>query len=536
MYKLLVVDDEQIVVDSIKYIVENNFSDIIVAGTARSGREAIEKAEIVKPDIVFMDIKMPGINGIDAIREIKSRFGNVLFVILTAYEYFEFAKEAVNLGVTEYLLKPVNRSKIVETIKKTIEIIDAEREKRRRELELREKLENILPVLENGFIYSILFFDDSSRELEAYKDILEIGDKGGYIMTVEFGEEEGPGTLGNRIGLSVKSQSFYPYFRDVIKSRCKCLVGPVMLNRIVVFVYSDFKDDEYSERLEALNIAEYVYNKLSEKVDADFYIGIGRRRRKIEMLYKSYEESLKAIRHAGAKGVMHIMDIPEESGVNPEYPVSKEKFMIERASAGDTAASLQAFDYIFEWLTREFENNLHRVKSKLLELMVLLHRMASDYEIYSSEVPKYCDYITDMMEIQDISTLKSWCRAQIEHITRSISSGKKKKVSSLILKAREYIDKNFSNEITLEDVAKEVNISPHYFSRLYKEETGENFIEYLTSVRINKAKELIETGGYSIKEICYMTGYGDPNYFSRIFKKVMGVTPSEYKEAMQNRK
>jgi len=162
--------------------------------------------------------------------------------------------------------------------------------------------------------------------------------------------------------------------------------------------------------------------------------------------------------------------------------------------------------------------------------------MASDYEIYSSEVPKYCDYITDMMEIQDISTLKSWCRAQIEHITRSISSGKKKKVSSLILKAREYIDKNFSNEITLEDVAKEVNISPHYFSRLYKEETGENFIEYLTSVRINKAKELIETGGYSIKEICYMTGYGDPNYFSRIFKKVMGVTPSEYKEAMQNRK
>lgn len=535
MLRLLVADDEQIVIDSIKFIVENNFDDIVIAGTARSGREAIEKAEIARPDIVFMDIKMPGINGIEAIREIKSRHVNAYFIVLTAYEQFEFAKEAVNLGVVEYLLKPVNRSRIIETIKKAVEAISAEREKRRKELALREKLENLLPVLENGFIYSILFFDDNSKELENYRDIFEVTEDGGYIMTVEFGEEESPGTLGNRIGLSVKSQSFYPYFRDTVKSSCKCLVGPVMLNRIVVFVYSDSKVDEYSGRLDAVNIAQYLFNKLSEKIDADFYIGVGRCYRKIESLHKSYEESLKAIRYIEGKGVMHIMDIPSESRIGTEYPVSKEKNLLERASVGDTEACIQTFDYIFDWLVREYQNCLNNVKAKLLEMMVLLQRMALEYGASGNESFKKVNYLLEMMEMDEISALKSWCRDRIEYITRDISCSREKKVSSLILKAKDFINKNFSNEITLEDVSKEVNISPQYFSRLYKEETGENFIDYLTSVRMGKAREFIEEGCYSMKEICYMTGYGDPNYFSRIFKKVVGVTPTEYKEAVQNK-
>ena len=107
MLKLMVVDDENIVIESIKYIVEKNFDSVVVVETARSGREAIEKAEAVKPDLIFMDIRMPGINGIDAIREIKAVYPQVEFVIISACEQFEYAKEAVNLGAVEYLLKPL---------------------------------------------------------------------------------------------------------------------------------------------------------------------------------------------------------------------------------------------------------------------------------------------------------------------------------------------------------------------------------------------------------------------------------------------
>ncbi len=535
MYRMLIADDEQIVIDSIKFIVEKNFSDVVVAGTARSGREAIEKAESIRPDLVFMDIKMPGINGIDAIREIRTRLTNAVFVILTAYEQFDFAKEAVNLGVMEYLLKPVNRDRIVETVRKSVEILNSDREKRKKELELKEKLENVLPVLENGFIYSMLFFDDSSEELSNYKNIFEISEDGGYIMTVEFGETEESGQMGNRIGLSIKSHSFYPYFRDIMKSRCRCFVGPVMLNRIVVFIPTDMTGDEYSRRLEAVNYAEHIYNKLSEKVEAEFYIGIGKSYSGFDNITRSYEESLRAIRYANGKGFVHIMDIPIERTTGSQYPLAKEKILLEKASSGEAAACIQAFNFIFDWLNNEYSGSVNKIRKKLLELMVIFHRLAFDYKIDDGELIKQQDYIEELQSIQDVPELKIWCRERIEFITKSINDIREKRVNSLILRSISFIKENYKSDITLEDVSREVNISPHYFSKLFKDETGENFIEYLTSLRIQKAKEFLERGYLSIKEICFEIGYGDPNYFSRIFKKVVGVTPTEYKDSVQNK-
>ena len=99
-------------------------------------------------------------------------------------------------------------------------------------------------------------------------------------------------------------------------------------------------------------------------------------------------------------------------------------------------------------------------------------------------------------------------------------------------KAKDYIRQNFQKDLTLDEVSKIVDISPYYFSKLFKQETGENFIEYLTKIRMKHAEKLLLDPSYSIKEICVMSGYGDPNYFSRIFKKYEGVTPSEYRERL----
>ena len=105
-----------------------------------------------------------------------------------------------------------------------------------------------------------------------------------------------------------------------------------------------------------------------------------------------------------------------------------------------------------------------------------------------------------------------------------------KRTNSTVDKAKEYINENYAKDISLDDVSREVDISPYYFSKVFKEETGENFIEYLTNIRIEKAKELLTETELSMKEICGSIGYSDPNYFSRTFKKNTGVTPTEYKE------
>ncbi|MBQ6322832.1 MAG: helix-turn-helix transcriptional regulator, partial [Lachnospiraceae bacterium] len=112
----------------------------------------------------------------------------------------------------------------------------------------------------------------------------------------------------------------------------------------------------------------------------------------------------------------------------------------------------------------------------------------------------------------------------------SIRNRKEKQSETVVSKAKNYILENYASDISLDDVSREVNVSPYYFSKLFKEEAGENFIEYLTGIRMEKAKQLLLQEGRSIKEIGMLVGYGDPNYFSRIFKKQTEMTPREFRE------
>lgn len=157
MYRIMLADDEGIVLDALKFIIEKNFGDTCQIETAKTGRSVIELAEQFSPDIALMDIQMPGINGIEAIKEIRKRNKSTQFIIVSAYDKFDYAKEAINLGVVDYINKPIRQDVIVEVLKKAMKTLDTERHKRSSDLMIREKLENVVPVIESGFIYSILF-------------------------------------------------------------------------------------------------------------------------------------------------------------------------------------------------------------------------------------------------------------------------------------------------------------------------------------------------------------------------------------------
>ena len=140
--------------------------------------------------------------------------------------------------------------------------------------------------------------------------------------------------------------------------------------------------------------------------------------------------------------------------------------------------------------------------------------------------------VQTLQEVKCIEGIGSWLWEQTREISRNIGNAKEKQSESVMEKAKEYIRQNYQKDLTLDEVSKVVDISPYYFSKLFKQETGENFIEYLTKVRMKNAEELLKDSDYSIKEICAASGYSDPNYFSRIFKKYEGVTPSEYRERL----
>lgn len=531
MIKVMIADDEKVAIDSLKFIIEKNFSNLSVISTVRSGRQAIEQVEETMPDIIFMDIRMPGINGLEAIREIRSRYKNIVIIVLTAFDNFEFAKEAVNLGVMEYLLKPAKRTKIVDVLNKAIRIIVYEKEKRKADLEMKEKLEYISPIVENGFIYSILLFDENRKELLNYQRLFDNKKEGGYIITFERDNKDNQED-GEKSFQQDKEKDYYSYFKDIAKSMVSCVVGPSMMNRIVIYIHMEETKDHGLIKSESITFSENLARKISEKFQGDVKIGIGKAYNTFEMLANSYEESLQSLRYIEKSGVLHFTDIGNLCLVEKSYPKEKERLMFEKVVSGDVIESINAFNYIFDWLALEYDKNPLKIKDKILEILFLINGISKEYGDKAKE--NETSLLEEILLIMDSRELQLWSRRIIENHVSKIYVYRDYKVGSLIKKAKIYIKTNYSKYITLEDVAIEINVSPQYLSKLFKEETGENFIDYLTSIRIKIAKELLENNCLNIKEICYSIGYNNPNYFSKIFKKTVGVTPTEYKEKLIN--
>lgn len=522
MFKLLIVDDEKIVIDAVTFIINKEFKEVLIFQWAKSGREAIEKCESFNPDIVLMDIRMPGINGIEAISEIKKTQLNITFIIVSAYEQFEYAKEAISLGVQDYILKPIIKKNLVSTIENVIKKLISDKEKRKEELENIENYQNLIPFIEHGFIYSILLGDSYGNKTIKYKELLGLTEAGGYIIILESkvkGEIRGTEVL-----LELQDeQEYYKLIRDAFKCKCKCLIGPLMINRIVIFIPSNI-NEEYMGRVKSYEIASYVVNRVKKFSDElQVNIGIGSYK-SVKNIASSYEEALRALDYQRDKGITHIKDINVEVDSVTEYPKDAENRLMEMIVNVDEKGAFDAFNKIYVWVLKNYKDCPKEGKWKLLELMMTIDRIAFNFGIKD----KNKNYLYSMNSIEEYLALENWCKERIIQVIKNINELQKKKINKVIINAKLFIKENFSREITLEEVSKSVCVSPHYFSRLFKEETSENFIEYLTKVRIDKAKEFMKTSNLSIKEICFKVGFADPNYFSHIFKKIEKLTPSQY--------
>lgn len=530
MYKIMLADDEGIVIDSLKFIIEKNFSKNCITQHATTGRSVIELADKFKPDIAFMDIQMPGINGIDAMKEIRKSNSSVIFIVMTAYDKFNYAKEAINLGVLEYLTKPVNHTVIVEVIQRAIDIIELGREKRSNDLKIREKLEIVIPIIESGFIYSIISGDDFSRDAENFKNLLSIKDEYGMMMVLEFGDSIIMGDLTNPVGVSVKAQSFYASVRESLKEEFQCVVGSIMVNKIAVFISSVKAQLEYDERTNLIEKSRKLIRDLTKKIDVQFKIGIGSVT-PLNKLGDSYKEAMIATRNIMGR-VAHVKDLAIGCEYADDYPIQTEKGLFEMIEKGSLEGTKTEAIIFFDWMIEHYPDCEMDIKLKVIELILYAEQKAflSGGMTYYFRYRK--DYLNTVIDINNYEQLRNWFLNKVTDACRNIITKKEEQAMGVIAKAKSYIEENFRKDISLDDVSRTVDISPYYFSKLFKQETGENFIEYLTNIRIENAKKLLHNRVLSIKNICADTGYSDPNYFSRIFKKSVGVTPTEYREGM----
>ncbi len=529
MYRLLIADDEGIMLESLKSMISRQYGDEVEIETAKTGRSAIEQAEYFRPDIILMDIQMPGINGIAALREIRSFNQTALFYIISAYDKFDYAKEAIDLGVERYLTKPVSKKVILDLMEEATRKVNSKRRARSDQLKVQEKLETIIPVVENGFISNLLLSGDMAAA-SYYQQLLDVKEEYACAVVFRFGDGGNGEQRMNSVKESVKAQEYYSEIRAVIKSYCRCLVGGMMADSVVTAFPLSHDQLEYEERVDLINQIHRLVERLEERLPLRFRAGIGRART-FQDLRASYQEALIALQE-GKGSVVHTNDIITRGVYEGDFPITLEKELFAAFDRGDVETMRVEANRFFDWMLQHYPDSRDNIRLKVLEFVLWAERDAFHEGAINYGFEKRSSYLTEVMKLEDYDRLREWFLTKMEEPCRLIATRKQSQTQSVTDRAMQYIQENYGRELSLDEVSRAVNVSPYYFSKLFKEEAGENFIDFLTRVRMDHAKELLRDETLSIKEIGFRVGYTDPNYFSRIFKKQTNMTPREWRERL----
>ncbi len=516
MYRVLIVDDETIERKGLEKIINDNFSPILIE-EADNGRTAILKAEEFRPDIVFLDIKMPGINGVEAAKEIKKMNRNTHIFMVTAFDTFEYARQVIKYGVREYILKPYSREEIIDPLKKVLHEIEQEKEKRTEEITLRDNYRRALSIVQSRVITSMLMNASNTHNMIEL-ELEETFNKESFVMVFEFKKKNGTCDHQElREFISFIQSGLNRYFPNHF-------VGEENMGRIPILIQTDDKYNDQKNIKERALICgkQIISNIVLTFPDFQLSIGIGRLYDEVEKFVQSYHESLYAlstIKHPFRCHFYNQLTSEKEDVHGKTYPYNLEKKLIEVVTSGLVDdVPIQYKDYMDALVT--YCINEKEVEEKVTEFLVLLSRQIIDSGISISINRNFLENNSPFKLQDELVTIAN-------HIYSMYYSQSK----DILVIAKEYISDHFDKAITLEEVAEIVKLSPQYFSKTFKERAGCSFIDYLTELRVERAKELIRSNQKSVKEVCYHVGYKDPNYFSRVFKKYTGISPRDYKNS-----
>lgn len=377
--------------------------------------------------------------------------------------------------------------------------------------------DDIMSLIEQSFIFSMFFRGCSQLELLAFQALLNIKDNG-YIMLLELS----PSDKTSNADFEIDEFALHAYLKELLHNANPTL-GPMITNRISILISDDSRLSDSNAKNESLTFANIIIKALPQKFQAYAAIGIGNVM-SIHSQYSSFIEALSCLHYSSPNQAVHILDLnTKDNDYHFDYN-DAEKHMLDAIRL----RKIEAYDYfgmMMDWMRPQ---NDETKRNKIVEILVLAtHAMRID----SPTDEKFFNYTGQIKELLDLkgNELIEWAYQQFIYITGYVKPLNSIDYSNrIVLSTKEYLETHYADDISLEDVAEQVNISPQYFSKLIKKSTGFNFIDWLSMLRVKKAKELLTNSNLTVKEVCFLVGYKDPNYFSRIFKKRIGITPSEY--------
>jgi two-component system response regulator YesN len=527
LYKLLIVDDEPIERSTLVMLINKYFSDIEIAGEASNGREAIAKAQELKPDIIFMDIKMPGINGIEAAQAIKAANRKIKVVIVTAYDYFEYAQESLKIGIDDFLLKPVLIENIRESLNRIINKINIEKKQEEFDAGVVRKIKEIGSYLQNELISSILLRAEE-QQINEYFELLDIKFVQAYALIVSIGEGKSPQYITDGVRKKIFSKRVHEIAEQKLAGMGLRFISAKLNDQLNVLVFTEYPESSYNLKLFSLNTANKLKDSVEREMGICIDVGIGTATDSVYKLLDSFLEARVALKSAAKNGkAAHFGDL-DVNIFQEEYPFEDEKQLLDKILKGEMEGAMLAAEKLVKWIVSNCKS-ISEARIKLFEIVIMITRSVVIYRDVDSSLVNTALHSENINNIQAINDIGLYMERLVTDVIRSIDKVKMSGLNSQIASAMEYIKKNYNKDLSLEEVAKAVALSPFYFSKLFKAQVGENFIDYLTRCRMTVAEGMLKEGNCSIKDACYKVGYKDPNYFSKIFRKYFGQSPSEYR-------
>lgn len=518
----MLVDDEPLEREGLNLMLSKNRSGFEVIAEAQNGKQAVDLALEKKPDLIFMDIKMPQLDGLQAIEKILEVHPTSKCVMVSAFDTFDYARQAMKFGIKEYLLKPSKVSEVLDAFDRMVEEIEEEKKQGSELLEMNKRLERVSSFIEMEFIVSLLLDHVHEFDQKDWNKWLDLEQKQGFVVVFSFDSDQLQPDRDER-------SKWYRVLKQTLQEQGNpVLVGPLTAYQVptLVLVSQEEKADLDMRQAFSRSIIHQVQNQLEA---CRVIAGIGTVVSDAQYFTLSYEEAIFALEqvfyHKSASYMAYTEQLREKR--KELIPFEVEKELVNSVKKGDMQKGLQLFDSYFQHIYQVSDSKVEIIKKAMDNFFIVLTRSMKEFGFDQ-------DVQISFEQLETTTQLKERAKAHLTLIIERLGEWRTNGVESLLFQAKEYINHNYSKAVMLEEVADKIGLSSYYLSKLFKERFQVTFIEYLTNTRIEKAKDLLLDGKTPLKEIALTIGYKDPNYFSRVFKKETGLSPREYRNNYQH--
>ena len=532
MYKVFIVEDEIVIREGIKNNVRWEEEGFQIVGDESDGELAYPLIIREQPDILITDIKMPFMDGLELSKLLKKDMPQLKIIIVSGYGDFGYAQKAIDIGVSEYLLKPITSTKLIAAVKNAASAI----EKERKEKQLLEQ-------------YQLLIYQKQGEKRKDFFNAL-VGGKLTLPQIIEQEEELGINMVASVFCVLLfqfkMPEDMYEYSDEIVQCEARMVEELRRFSDIKVFErgmdgWAFILLGENEIRINALiqELCNLFTHICDDKVH--YFGGIGRCVHRIRDIGQSYLDANSAfsLRHFETQDQFlsyhDIRNIKDRIGNRIEVSeLNLEKLdrnLLEDFLKRGTLHEVDEFvdSYFDGFGSNAMSSAIFRhyiIMDGYSVIMKFLKELKYPKEKIDNSLKSLKGVIDQLSDLEASEFYKSILKEAID--LRNQNS--QKRYAGLIEKAKEYMLMKYSmSDLTLDKVASTVNVSPNYFSSLFNQETGMTFIEYLTDIRMEKAKEYLRCSSRRITEIGYMVGYQDSHYFSYIFKRTQNCTPSEYR-------